>query len=35
MLPLRCRSATTIHDRRRENFDRHAPYVVVAFVSGG
>ena len=26
---------TTIHDRRRENFDRHASYVVVAFVAGG
>jgi integrase/recombinase XerD len=25
---------TTIYDRRRENFDRHA-YVVVAFVAGG
>jgi hypothetical protein len=22
-------------DRRRENFDRHAAYVVVAFVAGG
>jgi integrase/recombinase XerD len=26
---------TTVHDRRRENFDRHAAYVVVAFVAGG
>jgi integrase len=26
---------TTIHDRRRENFDRHAAYVVVAFVARG
>jgi integrase/recombinase XerD len=26
---------TTIYDRRRENFDRHATYVVVAFVAGG
>ena len=26
---------TTIYDRRRENFDRHAAYVVVAFVAGG
>ena len=26
---------TTICDRRRENFDRHAAYVVVAFVAGG
>jgi site-specific recombinase XerD len=26
---------TTIYDRRRENFDRHAAYVVVAFVTGG
>jgi site-specific recombinase XerD len=26
---------TTIHDHRRQNFDRHAAYVVVAFVAGG
>ena len=26
---------TTIYDRRRENFDRHAAYVVVALVAGG
>jgi integrase/recombinase XerD len=26
---------TTIYDRRRPNFDRHATYVVVAFVAGG
>jgi site-specific recombinase XerD len=26
---------TTVYDRRRENFDRHAAYVVVAFVTGG
>ena len=26
---------TTIYDRRRSNFDRHAAYVVVAFVAGG
>jgi integrase/recombinase XerD len=26
---------TTIYDRRRENLDRHAAYVVVAFVAGG
>ena len=26
---------TTIYDRRPENFDRHAAYVVVAFVAGG
>ena len=26
---------TTIYDRRRANFDRHAAYVVVAFVAGG
>jgi integrase len=26
---------TTIYDRRRENFDRHAAHVVVAFVAGG
>ncbi len=25
----------TIHDRRRRDFDRHAAYVVVAFVAGG
>jgi integrase/recombinase XerD len=25
---------TTIYDRRRENFDRHAAYVVVAYVAG-
>ena len=25
---------TTIYDHRRENFDRHAAYVVVAFVAG-
>jgi hypothetical protein len=24
---------TTIYDQRRENFDRHAAYVVVAFVA--
>jgi integrase/recombinase XerD len=26
---------TTIYDRRRQNFDRHAAYVVVAFAAGG
>jgi integrase/recombinase XerD len=26
---------TTIHDRRRQNFDRHAAYVIVALVPGG
>jgi hypothetical protein len=26
---------TTIYDRRRKNFDRHAADVVVAFVAGG
>jgi hypothetical protein len=26
---------TTIYDRRRQNFDRHAGYVVVAFVASG
>jgi hypothetical protein len=26
---------TTTHDRGRQNFDRHATYVVVAFVAGG
>lgn len=25
---------TTIYDRRRANFDRHAAYVVVAFIAG-
>lgn len=28
-------SRTTIYDRRRENFDRHTAYIVVAFVVGG
>lgn len=28
-------TTTTVYDRRRENFDRHAAYVVVAFVAGG
>jgi hypothetical protein len=27
--------STTIYDRRRQHFDRHAAYVVVAFVAGG
>jgi integrase/recombinase XerD len=26
---------TTIYDRRRENLDRHAAYVVVAVIAGG
>jgi integrase/recombinase XerD len=26
---------TTIYDRRRENYDRHAAYAVVAFVTNG
>ncbi len=26
---------TTIYDKRRQNFDRHAAYVVVAYVTGG
>jgi integrase len=26
---------TTIHDRRRQNLDRHAAYVVVTFVMSG
>jgi hypothetical protein len=26
---------TTIYEHRRQNFDRHAAYVVVAFVAGG
>jgi hypothetical protein len=25
---------TTIYEHRRQNFDRHAAYVVVAFVAG-
>jgi integrase/recombinase XerD len=29
------RTTTTIYDRRRQNLDRHAAYVVVAFVTGG
>jgi hypothetical protein len=39
----RCRSrahvadprTTTIYDRRRQKLDRHAAFVVVAFVAGG
>lgn len=26
---------TTIYDRRRENYDRHAAYAVVAYVTSG
>lgn len=26
---------TTVYDHRRQNFDKHAAYVVVAFVTGG
>ena len=26
---------TTVYDRRRQNFDRHAAYAVVAFVTNG
>ena len=26
---------TTVSDHRRQNFDKHAAYVVVAFVAGG
>ena len=26
---------TTIYDRRRQDFDRHAAYVVAAFITGG
>jgi site-specific recombinase XerD len=26
---------TTVYDRRRQEFDKHAAYVVVAFVAGG
>jgi integrase len=29
------RTTTTIYDRRRQNFDRHAAYAVVAFVTSG
>jgi hypothetical protein len=28
-------TTTTIYDRRRQHFDRHAAYVVVAFVASG
>jgi integrase/recombinase XerD len=28
-------TTTTIYDRRRQSFDRHAAYVVVALVAGG
>ena len=36
--PRACRTrprTTTIYDRRRQNFDRNAAYVVVAFVASG
>jgi hypothetical protein len=26
---------TTVYDRRRQDLDRHAAHVVVAFVAGG
>jgi integrase/recombinase XerD len=26
---------TTVYDHRLQNFDRHAAYVLVAFVAGG
>jgi integrase/recombinase XerD len=26
---------TTVYDRRRTNFDKHAAYVVVSFITGG
>jgi len=26
---------TTVYDRRRQNYDRHAAYAVVAFVTRG
>ena len=26
---------TTVYDRRRQNYDRHAAYAVVAFVTSG
>ena len=28
-------ATTTVYDRRRQNFDRHAAYVIVAYVTGG
>jgi hypothetical protein len=28
-------ACATIYDRRRQNFDRHAAYIVVAFVASG
>jgi integrase/recombinase XerD len=28
-------TTTTVYDRRRENYDRHAAYAVVAFVTSG
>jgi hypothetical protein len=31
----RLSSRASIHDRRRQTFDRHAAYVVVAVVAGG
>ena len=33
--PPRRPRTTTLYDRRRQNFDRHAAYVVVAFVTSG
>jgi hypothetical protein len=33
--PARRPCTTTICDRRRQNFDRRAAYVVAAFVAGG
>jgi hypothetical protein len=35
MAALDARTAARCADRRRENFDRHAAYVVVAFAAGG
>jgi integrase len=26
---------TTVYDRRQQDFDRHAAYIVVAYVTGG
>jgi hypothetical protein len=34
-LPTPVPSRRRIYDRRRQSFDRHAAYVVVAFVAGG
>jgi hypothetical protein len=33
--PIKPGSFATIYDRRRQNYDRHAAYAVVAFVTSG